>query len=198
LNDPRNQRLRDLAEQACAQENCRLYDLEFVSGSGGRGRAVRVYIDRVSDDKEHVGVQDCANVSRSLSLLLDVEDAVTGGQYELEVSTPGLSRILREKWHFEAAVGKKIEVKTQSGMDQWNPGDTRIKGRLRMTGTINRVEDQSVWIDFEATPVRIPIGEIEKARVVFEMEVKERPLKPTTKAPHVVKGKKTAGRPIDG
>ncbi len=58
-----------------------------------------------------VSIEDCANVSRGLNLRLDVEDVIPGGQYELEVSSPGLDRKLTQGWHFEKAVGKTVQVK---------------------------------------------------------------------------------------
>src|SRR5271154_5736388 len=105
-------KLLDLAKVASSQEGVELYDLVF---SGAHGRVLRVFIDR---NDGAVSVDDCANVSRALNLLLDVEDLIPGGAYELEVSSPGLERKLTQKWHFDRALTKPIRVKL-IGAKKW-------------------------------------------------------------------------------
>lgn len=82
-------RVRALAREVCEREECELYHVEFVSGPNGR--ILRVYIDRPQGD---VSLEHCSQVSRGLNLLLDVEDIVPGGHYDLEVSSPGIERKL--------------------------------------------------------------------------------------------------------
>src|SRR5215207_7977736 len=94
-------RIKDLAEPVAQREGCEIYDIEWVSGHRGKGRVLRVYIDKVGG----VNVDDCSNVSRGLNLILDVDDAIPGSGYSLEVSSPGLERTLRESRHFSAAIG---------------------------------------------------------------------------------------------
>src|SRR5262245_53641529 len=76
----RMEQSRLFAEEVAVREGCRLYDMEL------RDRTLRAFIDRTPGG---VSVDDCANVSRGLNLRLDVEDAIPGGRYELEVSSPG-------------------------------------------------------------------------------------------------------------
>jgi ribosome maturation factor RimP len=71
-----------------------LYDVEYVE----KQRKLIVTIDKTGG----VSIDDCANVSRALNLLLDVENIVPGEDpYDLEVSSPGLERALKKLWHFE-------------------------------------------------------------------------------------------------
>lgn len=158
--------LRKLAEDVCVRENCRLYDLEFITGSRGKGRVLRVYIDKESG----AGIEDCTNVSRALSLLLDVEDVVEGGEYSLEVSTPGLDRILRQKWHFESAVGNRIELKTKNSMDQFNEPHPALKNRMRLTGQLEEAGSEAIVVGLDGLRIKVPYEEIEKARRVFVVE----------------------------
>src|SRR5262249_32900721 len=99
------ERVRKLAEEVAIREGCRLYDLEFA---GGPHRTLRVFIEK---DDGGASLEDCVNVSRGLNLMLDVEDPIPGGRYELEVSTPGLERKLTQLWHFEKAIGEFVQLR---------------------------------------------------------------------------------------
>ena len=80
-----------------------LVDVEFASaGSGG---LLRLYIDAPAG----ITVDDCERVSHRVSEILDVADPIPGA-YTLEVSSPGLDRILRTRGHFERFRGSRIRV----------------------------------------------------------------------------------------
>lgn len=150
-----------MAQEVSEREGCFLYDLEFVGK--GRGRTLRVFID--TEDNQ-VSIEQCANVSRGLSLLLDVDDVVPGEAYELEVSSPGLERTLREAWHFEKALGKKVIVKTSAGI----PGTESRKSALRQVKGVleSASEEQVVVVENEKTRWEIPMNIIHKAKIIFE------------------------------
>jgi ribosome maturation factor RimP len=80
--------VRQIAERVAASQGLELVELEFRGG--GKARMLRVYIDKPGG----VTHEDCALVSRELGTILDVEDALPGGAYLLEVSSPGLDRKL--------------------------------------------------------------------------------------------------------
>ena len=100
-SDQMIQKIEILAGQVAEREGVRIYDLEFSGGT--QGRVLRVFIDKEGG----VSIEDCANVSRGLNLLLDVEDPIPGGKYSLEVSSPGMERILRKSWHFTGEIGRE-------------------------------------------------------------------------------------------
>lgn len=168
-------RLRELSEQVAAREGCRLYDLEFVGGSKGRGRVLRVYIDKPNTT---VGVDDCANVSRGLNLLLDVEDAMPGGAYVLEVSSPGLERPLRQPWHFKEAVGKNVQVKLEQAIEAYHPDIEKMRGAKSFRGLLKAVDEGPendghsliATLVHDGTEVKFPIAAATWARTVFEFE----------------------------
>src|SRR5262245_46945671 len=88
-------RVRPLAERVAATLGLTIFDIQFRREAGGM--VLRVQVDRpgsAATAEESVGVDDCAAVSRDLSAVLDVEDAVPTA-YVLEVSSPGLDRPLR-------------------------------------------------------------------------------------------------------
>ena len=118
-----------------------------------------------------MGIEDCSNVSKGLNLRLDVEDIVPGGMYNLEVSTPGLDRHLKKKWHFEKAIGQKIYVKLSSSLGSM--GAVQDKGLLSMKQfeeVLKSVEGEELNFEIRSNPVRIPMDKIEKSKMVFEMK----------------------------
>lgn len=169
LETPQWEKLKSLVQEVCTREGCTLYDLEFIAGSKGRGRTLRIYLDR---KESGVSLEDCANVSRGLSLLLDVEDLVEGGSYTLEVSTPGLERVLREKWHFESVLGDRVEVRTKSPFDEFNPQVPNLKNRNRITGDLKGVTDQAVVIHAEGHNITLPFSIIHRGKRIVPFEVK--------------------------
>lgn len=81
-----------------------IYDVEYVKE--GSGYYLRAYIDK----PEGVNILDCEKVSRALSDELDKEDFIPDA-YTLEVSSPGLGRILKKDKHLQASIGREVEIK---------------------------------------------------------------------------------------
>jgi ribosome maturation factor RimP len=159
---PISPRLVELAEEICAREGCWLYDLELLGGA--QSKIVRVTVDR---DDRPVGVDDCANVSHGLSLLLDVEDLVQG-HYNLEVSSPGLERSLKVRRHFEKAAGQTVQIKTKEPIDIWVPDRSDLRGQKSVRGVLVSVESDSLSVDNGKGPFKLPMSGVAKAHVVFE------------------------------
>ena len=155
--------VEQLAEQAAQNESCVLYDLEF-SGTG-QGRTLRVFIDKDSG----IGIDDCSNVSKSLNELLDSKDVIPGGAYNLEVSTPGIDRILRRDWHFDKVIGKKIWVKAQNAFESFGVTHTKWAKAKQIEHTLDAVEEGKLIFKTKEEVIRIPKNAVEKAKVVFEM-----------------------------
>ena len=157
-------KIKDLVRPICERENCMLYDVE---SSGSRSsKVVKVFID---GNKVPVTIDQCANVSNSLSLLLDVEDIVPGGKYSLEVSSPGLERSLKERWHFLKVVNKVIKVKTEKAYmpeegPQTKKGVKLIKGILKQVN-----EDDFLLEDAKNRLYKIILSDVNKAHTVFEL-----------------------------
>ena len=169
----RQKLVRAMAAEVCERNGLLLYDLEIVTGSRGRGRAIRVFVDKKDGG---AGVEDCANVSRGLGLLLDNQDPFPDGHYDLEVSTPGLERALRERWHFEAVIGSQVEIKTRETVERFNPGVKGLEGRKTFTGVLEAVVESGtevrIRIRIEPQVLEIPLSVIHKARKHVPFEVK--------------------------
>ena len=113
---------------------------------------VRVYIDAPN---RAVTVDDCEAVSRQVSATLDVHDPVQG-RYTLEVSSPGLDRPLYTPAQFARFLGETAKVEV----------NLAIAGRRRFQGPIRAVEDATIVLEQDGTPVRIAHANIHKAKLV--------------------------------
>jgi len=128
-----------------------LVDLEF---SAGRGHSqLRVYIDRPVG----VVVEDCEQCSREIGALLDVHDPIPSA-YTLEVSSPGLDRVLRVPAHFTRFLGSKVAIELLAPRD----------GRRRYTGRLHAAGADQVEVDVEGEMVSASYAELMRARLVPE------------------------------
>jgi len=119
------------------------------------GWILRILVDRPGG----VSVDDCADLSRELSHILDVEDPLPGA-YRLEVSSPGLDRPLTKPDDFKRFLGKEVTLKTSAPID----------GRRKFTGTLEGFEDQRVVLRVEGKQQEIDYQLIEKANLVPVLE----------------------------
>lgn len=153
------EKVRGIASEVSQREGCLLYDLEFTSSP--HGRVLRVFIDRNSGT---VSIDDCANVSRGLNLLLDVEDLIPGGGYELEVSSPGVERRLTQDWHFVRAIGQPVRLKVRAPT---TGGLADVTPQALIDGTLTGVQDGLLKVLKDDKEWTIPMSEISKAHIRF-------------------------------
>jgi len=148
MTAPLREKLIALTEPLLGQLGYELVDLEYVPG---RNSAVlRLFIDR----PEGVGLDDCERASHEISALLDVEDPVPVA-YTLEVSSPGLDRVLRTPAHFERFVGERIWLELRAARD----------GRRRYTGQLTSLNEEGIELNVDGALVRVPFAEIGRARL---------------------------------
>jgi ribosome maturation factor RimP len=102
-----------------------------------------------------IGIEDCETVSRQVSALLDVEDPLPG-DYNLEVSSPGLSRRLVKAQHFERFAGNNVKVKLKR----------LLEGRRNFKAELVGIENDNVLLKEGESDFSIPLQEIDTARVV--------------------------------
>jgi ribosome maturation factor RimP len=115
LDDAQLARIEEVVEPVLRDHGLKLVDLDW-RGSRPRG-ALKVFVDKPGGVK----VEDCERVSREVGDLLDVVGLIPGG-YDLEVSSPGLDRVLRKEREFQWAVGKPVRC--------WIAGGQEFAGRL--------------------------------------------------------------------
>ena len=119
--------VRSIAGRVTESSGLELVDVELRGG--GRHRTLRLVIDRASSASggaAGVTHEDCAAVSREVSAILDVEGAVPGGSYTLEVSSPGLDRKLVRPSDYARFTGSRVKLMTREPID----GNRHFEGRL--------------------------------------------------------------------
>lgn len=117
----------------------------------GRAYLVRIYID----SEPGVTLEDCERVSNRVSGVLDVEDPIAG-EYRLEVSSPGLDRLLFTPAQYEQYTGETVKVRLSG----------TYRKRKRITGRIEGVTGDKVILNEAGNEFRIPVGEINRAQIV--------------------------------
>ncbi|MEE3326260.1 MAG: ribosome maturation factor RimP [Myxococcota bacterium] len=132
------------------------YELMNVESVKDRGITVlRVTVDTVSGDGR-VPVDDIASLSRELGTGLDAQDIVSGA-YRLEVSSPGMDRMLARQKDFKAAVGNQVKIKTLRPLD----------GRRKFRGQLVEFNEQEVILVVDGERLSVPFADIEKANSVY-------------------------------
>jgi ribosome maturation factor RimP len=134
------------------------YELVRVQLSGGDRPVLQIMAERA--DGVGMTVDDCADISRSVSALLDAEDPIAGA-YTLEVSSPGIDRPLTRPRDFERFAGFDARIETQEP----------IAGRRRFKGRLLGLEAGMVSLVVDEDTVHLPIEAIAKARLVLTDEL---------------------------
>ncbi|MGD8265983.1 MAG: ribosome maturation factor RimP, partial [Chromatiales bacterium] len=106
-----------------------------------------------------ITLDDCAAVSHQFSGVLDVEDPVSGN-YDLEVSSPGLDRPLFVAEHFARFAGEQVKIRTLSPHD----------GRRKFSGELKGIEADIVTVSMDGEEFQIPLGDIDSARLVPQFD----------------------------
>jgi ribosome maturation factor RimP len=151
-----------LAADVAALAEPVLIDMGFrlvrVAISGRDGTTVQIMAERPDGT---ITVQECAEISRNLSPVLDAHDPISG-QYTLEISSPGIDRPLVRPSDFEDWAGYEAKVELKEA----------ISGRKRFRGVLEGVEDGEVRLEVQLDQVGLqviglPIGMIAEARLVL-------------------------------
>jgi ribosome maturation factor RimP len=175
------EKIREAAERVARSEGLEVVDVEWKVG---KQRFLRVYIDRVpkpaaaisdakgqfaavgesvgGDPDPKVSHRDCERVSQQLSVILDVEELITGpAGYILEVSSPGLDRELKKAGDFQRFAGRLAKISTTEAI-----GDAKF-----FEGRLAGFADGKVRMELkgrDARMVELPLQAIRKANLVVE------------------------------
>jgi len=126
-----------------------LWGIEYLRS--GKFSTLRIYIDH----ENGIHVDHCAEVSRQISAVMDVEDPITGN-YNLEVSSPGMDRPLFTIEQYAAYVGEWVEVKLRFAFES----------RKNFKGVLVGVEDGDVIVSVDGEEFLLPVESIEKGRII--------------------------------
>src|SRR6185369_11980494 len=105
------EKVQQIAERVAESSGLEVVEVELKGG--GKHRMLRFFIDK----PEGVTHEDCADFSREVGTILDVEDAVPGGAYTLEVSSPGLDRKLQRAKDYERFQGNLVKLSTHEPVE---------------------------------------------------------------------------------
>lgn len=133
------------------------YELIRVTYGGGRKPTLQIMAERPDGT---MGVEDCAKLSREVSLLLDVEDPLQG-EYLLEVSSPGVDRPLTRPKDFERWVG--FEVKVELG--------AQLDGRRRFRGKMLSFDGDVIVLATDEGEFSLDYAEVAKAKLLLTDEL---------------------------
>jgi len=139
---------------------CELVDLQLQQD--GKQLALRIFVDKPAG----ITLDDCVEVSREVSAILEVEDPIRSA-YRLEVSSPGLDRPLKKASDFERFAGKKARLKSKNLIDPDQRGTTR----KTFVGTLLGFEDDNVRLeltDKQGGVIAIPLADLDKANLEEE------------------------------
>lgn len=145
--------LRALVEPIVADRGYELVVADVTRGPSGS--VVRVVIDTHEGDGR-VPIDDCALVSREIETCLDAADVVRP-PYTLEVSSPGLDRVLGREKDFEAACGSEVKIETRHAID----------GRRRFRGELVAFDAGRARILVDGNPFEIDFADVAKATQVY-------------------------------
>jgi ribosome maturation factor RimP len=155
---------REIAGRVAESSGLILWDIE-LKGSGAT-RTLRIYIDK----PEGVTHEDCSAYSREVATIFDVEDAVPGSAYLLEISSPGLDRKLFKPEHFEQFAGSLVKFSTRDLVN----GNRHFEGRLvsfsegQLTVDLDQVASRKKAKTQGAGVIVVPFSNVEKASLVPE------------------------------
>ncbi|MDX3855805.1 ribosome maturation factor RimP [Streptomyces sp. AK02-01A] len=160
MSTTQSERLRGLLEPLVAAKDLDLEEIEV--SRAGRRRVLRVVVD--SDDG--VDLDECAELSRTISDKLDETDAMGEDEYQLEVTSPGAERPLTERRHYLRAVGRLARLQLHEGGE--------------LVARVLGVDDEGLDLEVpgvkgrKPTARRIAFTEIAKARVEIEFNRKDK------------------------
>ncbi len=146
-------RVVEIAERVGAPEGIDIVDVELKGA--GNSRLLRIYVDKTAG----VTHGDCEFISKNVGTILDMEDVIPGGQYRLEVSSPGVERPLKRARDYERHVGHKVKVLLREPVAEKRRWEGILAGFSGGTVTIEPAPGESVQFDMR---------DVERVNLKFE------------------------------
>jgi len=143
------QKLTDLLRPAVEETGKTLRGIEYLSA--GNNSVLRLFIDH----ENGINVDDCAEVSRQVGALLDVEDPISS-EYSLEVSSPGVDCPLFELAHFQEVIGEIVNVRLSMPLN----------GRRKFKGPLVAIENDTLIVTVDSIDYELAISNVDKANLV--------------------------------
>jgi len=178
------ERVREIADRVAASSGLEVVEVEFLGGA--KVRMLRVFLDKLpapagvpvaanAQGPAQAGVthEDCVNFSREFGTILDVEDAIPGGAYTLEVSSPGLDRKLSRAGDFTRFVGSRVKLMTRQPVNNNRHFEGRLEsfdnGRLTLDLSVASHKSRKKMGAAAGQKMEIEFANVEKANLVPEI-----------------------------
>jgi len=159
------EKVREITERVAQSSGLEVVDIELLGG--GKARMLRIYIDKPGG----VTHEDCASFSREAGTIFDVEDAVPGSSYTLEVSSPGLDRRLSKPEDYQRFTGSLVKLMTRDPVNGNRHFEGRLRlfqdGRLHLTLSERKKSKKHQAVE-PGTEVEIEMSNVERANLVPE------------------------------
>ena len=149
---PVTQSVVEFIEPSLLAKGLELVDVEFKKE--GKTWILRVFIDKEGG----INLEDCQNVSHLVGDLIEIEDIIKP-VYTLEVSSPGLNRVLKKKKDFIKFIGKKIYIQCHAPLN----------GRKKFIGNLTDFKEQTIHLNVDGKPHAITLNRVAKANLVIEI-----------------------------
>ncbi len=132
-----------------------LYDLEYKREN--TGMVLRIFIDK-PEGSGKINISDCQQVSHVLSMVFEEQNLIEG-RYNLEVSSPGLDRVLKMEKDFVKFAGFKANIYF-NGL---------VNGKNNLTGLIKGVNSGKVLFEVDGKIVVFPVGSVKKGKLILSL-----------------------------
>ena len=154
-------KIKEIAGCASRQNGCRVYDIYKH-----RDR-LQILIDKKSEASS-VSLTDCENVFHSLRFLLQSELPDVLNNYRLEVSSPGVERRLREKWHFEESIGETMKLIANTPLKIKNKKTGKSFSSQSLRATLAELSETALHLKNDFIEAVVPFSAIKSVHLVFK------------------------------
>lgn len=146
------ERVEALIAPTVTELGYRIWDVEYVK------EGAEWYLRITLDHEDGIDIDDCEKVSRAINPIIDEADPIEDFYY-LEVSSPGLERVLRKPEHYEAAIGCDVELRL------FAPDENKRKS---YTGELIAYENNALTINEAGIAYTIPLNKVSKVQTIFD------------------------------
>lgn len=146
-------KVEKLLEKTIVDLGYDLYDVRYEKE--GKNYYLRIIID----NEKGINISDCEKVNNEINDILDEADYIKE-QYFLEVSSPGLERVLRKSKHFEKQIGNEISIKLFKAINK----------QKELIGVLKEYNDSEIVIELDGNDMKIELKDIAIAKTVFNWE----------------------------
>lgn len=143
--------VRELVAPVAEEFGFMLWDVEYVKE--GADMILRITIDK----PEGIDIEDCEKMARAIDPIIDEADPIEVS-YKMEVSSPGIERVLSRPEHFTACMGEKIEVKLYAP----------VGGKKQIVGILSDADEKSVTVTVEDESIVLEKSAVAKVSTVFD------------------------------